>query len=72
MPDKTRDVSQTGKISRAELEPHLTQIKRETPRPTTVPELPEEAEAGSTTGIMPIYREPADDTAKRDEDAPAV
>lgn len=66
MPDGIRDVSQTGKVSRSELEPML---KREHIRPKSEPE--NKHEIGSATGIMPIYREPADDSAKRDEDSPA-
>jgi hypothetical protein len=69
MSDGTRDASKSGKIPRSELEPLL---QREQERPKTVPEMPETEDIGSTTGIMPIYREPADDTAERDEDTPAV
>ena len=65
MSDKTRNVSQTGQISRAEIEP---EFKRENPRSTPREDVPEAK--GSATGVMPIYHEPADDSAERDEDKP--
>lgn len=43
-------------------------IRREPPRPRSLPELSDEH--GSTTGVMPILRDPDDDSAKRDEDMP--
>jgi len=71
MPDGIQEISRTGKISRSELrelaEPSL---HREPIRPkeedTEVPKT-----SASITGIMPIYREPADETAERDDDMPA-
>ena len=66
MPEGVRDNSQTGKFSRAEVEPPL---KAEQQPRKTKPLTPEDM--ASKTGIMPIYREPADDSAIGDEDKPA-
>ena len=67
MPDGVRDNSQTGKFSRAEFEPRLDpeQNRRKVKPKKTDDEL------ASRTGIMPIFREPADDSAVGDEDKPA-
>ena len=66
MPEGVRDNSQTGKFSRAEVEP---QLKAEQQPRKIKPVKPEDI--ASTTGIMPIYREPTDDSAVGDEDKPA-
>lgn len=66
MPDGVRDNSQTGKFPKAELEPRLYAEQK---RRKIKPKLAEDA--SSTTGIMPIYREPVDETAVGDADEPA-
>ena len=66
MPDRTQPGSRTGEFQRVEGEPAMN---REPIRPKSVPEIDDSS--ASTTGLVPIYREPADETAKRDEDTPA-
>ena len=66
MADGVRDSSQTGRFSRADVEP---QLKAEQKSRKIKPVKPDDA--ASTTGIMPIYREPADESAVGDEDKPA-
>lgn len=43
-------------------------IQREPTRPQSLPEMNDEH--GSTTGIMPIFRDPADSSAQRDDNLP--
>ena len=66
MADGVRDSSQTGRFSRADVEP---QLKAEQKARKIKPVKPDDI--ASTTGIMPIYREPADESAVGDEDKPA-
>ncbi|MDQ7025152.1 MAG: hypothetical protein Q9P01_04540 [Anaerolineae bacterium] len=66
MPDGVYDNSQTGNFPKAELEPRL---KAECNRRKMKPEIAEDA--ASKTGMMPIYREPVDESAVGDEDQPA-
>ena len=66
MADGVRDSSKTGKFSRADVEP---QLKAEQKPRKIKPVKPDDI--ASTTGIMPIFREPADDSAVGDEDKPA-
>jgi hypothetical protein len=67
MPDQNPDEnSPTGEFPRFEGEPRL---EREPKRPKTLPEV--SGDNGSTTGVMRVYREGQDETAKRDEDQPA-
>ena len=75
MPDGIQEISRTGKVSRSELremQMQASQINRES-LSSTEREEEEKAQkaSASITGIMPIYREPADDTAERDDDMPA-
>ena len=66
MPDRPKDSStKTGKFPAVGDEPRL---EHEPKRPSSLPEI---SEAGSTTGIMSVYREANDESAKRDEDQPA-
>lgn len=58
--------SRTGEFRRVEGEPA---INREPIRPKSVPTVDDGS--ASRTGVVPAYREPADETAKRDEDQPA-
>jgi hypothetical protein len=67
MPDRKNSVHKTGDIPVFEGE---LARKRDADRPRSVPEMPEK-DLGSTTGSMSPYVEPEDDTALRDEDAPA-
>ncbi len=67
MPDKSQDnQSRTGAIPRQQVQEALR--LRELARPATLPEVI--PDTGSTTGIMPIVTETADETAPRDTDAP--
>lgn len=68
MPDRTKKaLSSTGEYEQVEAEP---QLDREPKRPTTLPEVEMIEGTGSTTGVMRIRREGADDTATGDEDNP--
>ena len=66
MPEGVRDNSQTGKFSRADVEPEL-RAEQQSRKIKPV----KREDVASTTGIMPIFREPADDSAVGDEDKPA-
>jgi hypothetical protein len=63
---KVNDNSKTGQFSAIDNEPR---IEREPERPKTLPEV--NGDNGSTTGVMRVYREGQDESAKRDEDKPA-
>jgi hypothetical protein len=66
MSERTQRESRTGEFRRVEGEPA---INREPIRPKSVPAADDGS--ASKTGVVPAYREPADETAKRDEDQPA-
>ena len=67
MADGVQDVSKTGKVRRSELiEPR---ILRDGIQPKAKSDQYEAS--ASSTGIMPVYHEPADDSAERDADKPA-
>ena len=68
MPDGVRDNSQTGKFSRADFEPRLDPEQN---RRKIKPQQKTDDGNASRTGIMPIFREPADDSAVGDDDKPA-
>lgn len=67
MPDGTKSHTRTGELRQLE-ERHEPPLLREATRPKSVPELPDEL--GSTTGVMPVHKEPGDPSASREENKP--
>ena len=65
---KPNEKTQTGEFQFPQFEDE-PRLERESQPPKTVPEV--SGDNGSTTGVMRIYREGQDDSAKRDEDQPA-
>jgi hypothetical protein len=66
MPKGTKPKAKTGLLRQHDGEPRLS---KDPLRPSTVPEMPDQL--NSTTGVQPVYSDPEDDTADREDNRPA-
>lgn len=66
MPDKTRTTAGTGEMPR--VDPAEYERREEMSRPLTMPEV---EHASAATGIIPVLKEPVDETAPGERDSPS-
>jgi len=66
MPKGTKPNAKTGLLRQHHGEPNLS---TDPTRPNSVPEMPDQP--NSTTGVQPVYRDPDDETADREDNRPA-